>query len=163
MFIKYLLLQGTLQSSGGHCVNYNSKYLLLNGTWQSSGGRCVNYSKYLILQGTWQSSGSHCVNYSNNLLLKGTLQSSGSHCVNYSNYLLLQGTWQSSGGRCVNYIVLKENLENRIDITKVFSVFFLFKCSSRLFCNFFWWSWCRNFTATSIAMQISFFFYLRSL
>ena len=143
MFIKYLLLQGTLQSSGGHCVNYNSKYLLLKGTWQSSGGRCVNYSKYLILQGTWQSS--------------------GSHCVNYSNYLLLQGTWQSSGGRCVNYIVLKENLENRIDITKVFSVFFLFKCSSMLFCNFFWWSWCRNFTATSIAMQISFFFYLRSL
>lgn len=32
----------------------------------------------------------------------------------------LQGTWQSPGGRCVNYIVLKENLENRIDITKVY-------------------------------------------
>ena len=31
---------------------------------------------------------------------------------------MVQGTWESPGGRCVNYIVLKENLENRIDITK---------------------------------------------
>jgi hypothetical protein len=36
-----------------------------------------------------------------------------------NNFDFHQGTWQSPGGRCVNYIVLKENLENHIDITKV--------------------------------------------